>query len=265
MSLNLINTPEKETLKEKYLLLKGEYVKLLTDKECLLQCVKPQIEALYVVKIGHKQLKLLEIQLETKRLKKMSELAVAYLNRNEPIDWNEVSAAADVTLERDYVKIIEESSRMAQANELLNHLASPEHSAELRKLYRQLAKELHPDINQDLTEKQRNLWYAVKHAYEYGDLESLRALSVMAQDIESSAEKLSVKDFQLQIELLKAAIDKLIAEIQQIRSSFPFNIENDLRNEDWVNRQNKQTELLIKQELERKKKYEERIDLLKSV
>lgn len=87
----------------------------------------------------------------------------------------------------------------------------------------------------------------------------------MAQDMESSAEKLSAKDFQLQIELLKVAIDKLITELQQIRSSFPFNIEDDLRNENWVNQQNKQTETLIKQELERKKKYEERIDLLKSV
>lgn len=265
MNLNLTNIPEKESLKEKYFLLKGEYVKLLTDKDSLLQWGKSQLEALYVVKIGHKQLQLLEIQLETKRLKKMSELAVAYLNRSEPIDWDEVLVAAEATLERDYVKIIEEASRVAQANELLNHLASPEHSAELRKLYRQLAKELHPDVNHDLTETQRNLWYAVKHAYEYGDLESLRALFVMAQDLKSSAEKLSVKDFQLQIELLKAAIDKLIAEIQQIRSSFPFNIENDLRNEDWVNRQNEQTEKLIKQELERKKKYEERIDLLKSV
>ena len=83
--------------------------------------------------------------------------------------------------------------------------------------------------------------------------------------MESSAEKLSAKDFQLQIELLKVAIDKLITELQQIRSSFPFNIEDDLRNENWVNQQNKQTETLIKQELERKKKYEERIDLLKSV
>lgn len=38
MNLNLTNIPEKESLKEKYFLLKGEYVKLLTDKDSLLQC-----------------------------------------------------------------------------------------------------------------------------------------------------------------------------------------------------------------------------------
>lgn len=256
---------ENEPLKERYLLLKGEYVKLLTDKDCLLEWGKPQLEALYVVKIGNKQLDLLEIRLEVKRLKKMTELAVACLNRSERINWEEISIHVDMILENDYAKIMEEASRMARANHLLNHLASPEHSAELRKLYRQLAKELHPDVNSDLTEKQKNLWYAVKHAYEYGDLESLRALSVMAQDTEFVADKLSANDFQLQIELLKAGIDKLLVEIKQIRSAFPFNIEDDLRNEEWVTRQNAQTEILIKEELERKKKYEERIDLLKSV
>ena len=64
MSLNLTNTPEIESLKEKYLLLKGEYVKLLTDKDSMQQWSEPQLEALYVVKVGHKQLQLLEIQLE---------------------------------------------------------------------------------------------------------------------------------------------------------------------------------------------------------
>lgn len=265
MNEGLTALSDKDELKEKYLLLKGEYVKLLTDKDSLLQWGKPQLEALYVVKIGCKQLELLEIRLEVKRLKKTTELAVAYLNRNERIDWYSIEKEADILLGNDYAKIIEEAAKIENANYLLNNLATPEHSAELRKLYRQLAKELHPDVNPELTESQKNLWYAVKRAYEFGDLESLRALSVMAQDVETFAERLNAADFQLQIELLKAAIEKLLAEISLIRSTFPFNIENDLRNEEWVNQQNEQTDILIAHELERKKKYEERVDLLKSI
>lgn len=265
MNSDLPKLSEDDTLKEDYLLLKSEYVKLLTDKDCLLEWGKPQLEALYVIKIGNKQLKLLEIKLEVKRLKKITELAVACLNRNEPIDWNEISAVADAILEKDYLEIMEEASRVARAEQLLGNLASPEHSAELRRLYRQLAKELHPDVNPDLTENQINLWYAVKNAYEYGDLESLRALSVIVRDEEFSANILSAKDFKLQIELLKAGIEKLLAEIKQIRSAFPFNIEENLRDEEWVDKQNEQTEILITQERERKIKYEERIDLLMSV
>jgi hypothetical protein len=137
--------------------------------------------------------------------------------------------------------------------------------SELRKLYRQLAKELHPVVNENSDENQTNLWYAVKRAYEYGDLESLRTLSVMAQDIESLSEKLSLVDFELQVELLKAGIEKLVAEIRQIRSGFPFNIEKDLRNEEWVRKQNEQTEQLIQKKMEQKIKYEKRLELIKSI
>jgi hypothetical protein len=263
--IRISKSPERELLKEKYLLLKGEYVKLLTDKDCLLEWGKPQLEALYVVKIGRKQLELLELRMEVKRLKKMTELAVACLNKNEPIDWDQIEKTVDIGMEKDYEEILAEASRVAQANDLLSNLASPERSAELRKLYRSLAKELHPDVNPDLTENQKNLWYAVRRAYEHGDLESLRALSVMAQDVESHANKLSADDFQLQIELLKAGIEKLVAEIEQIHSEFPFNIEIDLRNEEWVKKQNEQTETLIRQASEQKAKYEERLELLKSV
>lgn len=265
MDLELSQSPEKESLKEKYLLLKGEYVKLLTDKDCLLEWGRPQLEALYVVKIGRKQFDLLELKIEVKRLKKMTELAIAYLNRNERIDWDKILETVDTALLKDYAKIQEEASRITLADNLLSNLASPEHSAELRKIYRHLAKELHPDVNKELTETHLNLWYAVKRAYEYGDLESLRALSVMAQDIESLSEKFSLADFELQIVLLKAGIEKLISEIEHIRSSFPFTIEKDLRNEEWVKKQNEQTELLIGKEIERKTKYEERLELLKSI
>ena len=75
-----------------------------------------------------------------------------------------------------------EADKIDKANFLLSNLLSPERSAELRKLYRKLAKELHPDVNQNLTEQQKNLWHAVRRAYESGDLESMRALSVMAND-----------------------------------------------------------------------------------
>jgi hypothetical protein len=240
-------------------------VKLLTDKDCLLEWGKPQLEALYLTKIGRKQLELLELRLEVKRLKKMTELAVTCINRNESVDWEKIENVVDTSLEKDYEEIFAAASRMAQANNLLSNLASPERSAELRKLYRRLAKELHPDVNPDLTENQRYLWHAVRRAYEYGDLESLRALSIMAQDLDSHSDKLSMDDFQLQIELLKAGIEKLMAEIEQIHSEFPFNIKKDLYNEEWVKKQNEQTEILIKQASEQKAKYEERLDLLKSL
>lgn len=256
---------ERKVLKERYQLLKGEYVQLLTDKDMLLDFGKSQLEALYVVKIGKKQLELLEIRLTVKGLKKQFELAMAYVNRNEKIDWTSIEIIVDKFLANDYAEIIKEAGRIEKANFLLSHLASPERSVELRKLYRKIAKELHPDVNPNLTEQQINLWYAVKRAYEYGDLESLRALSIMANDLDNQSEIISDDDLRIQTELLKAGIEKLLSEIKHIRSAFPFNIEKKLHDEEWVTEQNRQTEQQIEEVLKQKQKYEERISLLKSL
>jgi hypothetical protein len=56
-----------------------------------------------------------------------------------------------------------------------------------------------------------------------------------------------------------------LKEIEQIRSTFPFTIEKELRDKEWVKKQNEQTERLIKETLEEKAKYEERLELIKSL
>jgi len=256
---------ERNKLKEDYQLLKGEYVQLLTDKDMLLSFGKSQLEALYVVKIGKKQLDLLEIRLEVKGLKKQFELAMAYVNRNEMISWHAIEESVNQMLSNDFIKILEESKRIENANQLLSNLASPERSAELRKMYRQLAKELHPDVNQNLTKQQKNLWYAVRRAYEYGDLDSLRALAIMAKDSDQNTDILSSNDLSTQIELIKAGIDKLHLEIEQIYATFPFNIEKELHDEEWVIEQNRQTEQKMDELFGQKQMYEERIEILKTL
>jgi hypothetical protein len=265
MKQSLEISEERKELKEKYQLLKGEYVQLMTDKDMLLDFGKSQLEALYVVKIGKKQLELLEMSLVVKGLKRQFELAMAYVNRNEKINWHTIDLEVNIFLTEDYKKLIAESERIENANKLLSNLASPERSVELRRLYRQLAKELHPDVNQNLTVQQQNLLHAVRRAYEYGDLESLRALAVVVNDSERNTEIISDDDLKTQIELIKAGIEKLHSEIEVIRSTFPFIIEKELRNEEWVAEQNRKTEQQLEELLLQNRKYEERIEILKSL
>ena len=63
MNLNLTNIRKREP--EGKVFPFERIRKIIDRKDSLLQWGKPQLEALYVVKIGHKQLQLLEIQLET--------------------------------------------------------------------------------------------------------------------------------------------------------------------------------------------------------
>ncbi len=112
------------------MLLKGEYVKLLTDKDCLIEWGKPQLEALYISKIGNRQLELLQVNLEVKRLKRAIKMAVYFVNRNETINWSDIERFVDKWLERDYEKILIKAKHVDSANHLVSNLVSTELSAE---------------------------------------------------------------------------------------------------------------------------------------
>ncbi len=132
---------------------------------------------------------------------------------------------------------------------MLTHLESPERSAGLRTLYKQLAKQLHPDANPGLTDEQKEIWHLVQQAYEKGDFEKLKALQIVyekeitqlkEQELELDEEHLSLRNNALQ-----QGIRLLNEEIKVIRNEFPFTIESQIKDEVWVEEQ----ATLIKKEI----------------
>lgn len=84
-----------------------------------------------------------------------------------------------------------------------------------------MAKELHPDINPDLSDKAKNLWNAATKAYEDGDLESLRALRLLVSDVKNKTEEFTDENVLLtQINLLKEGINHLLEELKNIHTCF---------------------------------------------
>ena len=57
-------------LKEQLDLLKTEYIKLLNDKDVLINWGKPQLEALYNTRIGVHKIQILQMTLQVKALKR---------------------------------------------------------------------------------------------------------------------------------------------------------------------------------------------------
>ncbi|MBN2459981.1 MAG: response regulator [Candidatus Cloacimonetes bacterium] len=62
-------------------------------------------------------------------------------------------------------------------------LPPAEKSSELKKIYRQLAKRFHPDLNDDFTEEVKNYWLLIMNAYNNGELENLKILSLITSSI----------------------------------------------------------------------------------
>ena len=236
-----MNSPAKEQLHEQFDLLKIVYVKLLNDKDVLLEWGKPQLEALYNTRIGYLQIEKLQLQLRIKALKRKIELVHAAINLEEPIYINEIEMQVAAELAEAELRIINEVAKLENSKNLLSHLDSPERCAELRKLYKQLAKQLHPDVNDNLTEEQENLWHLVKEAYDTGDLEKLKAMQVVYEKeltaVGNKIAELTDEEITLKIEVLKEGIKVMNEQLLKIRSEFPFTIETQIKDEEWVSGQ----------------------------
>jgi hypothetical protein len=226
-------------------LLSTEYIRLLNEKQVLLDWGKPQLESLYLLHIGQHQIRKLNAEIRVMALKRKIELVTAAINTGKEPDLVAIETQVASELAEVEQKIMEASNAYAKAVVYVAGLDSPERSAELRKVFCRLAKKLHPDVIPEVTEWHAALWLRVKKAYDKGDLEQLLALEVVYRD-ELIAE--TVEDELLsseQIEKLKLAIRQLEEEIVMIRSSFPFTHEELLYNEEWILAQQEKLELEI--------------------
>ncbi len=219
-------------------ILRSEYIQAINDKDVLINWGKPQLEALYNTRIGIYQCELLQLQLRTKSLKRKVEMVRSIIVRNLPLHVDEIELQVAMELAEAELSIMSKLADIEKSKQLLTNLASPARSVELRKLFRQLAKQLHPDVIGELTDEQQNLWNLVKDAYDNGDVEKLKALQVAYEkeliNSETFIEALSVTDIDLKNETLKEGIKLLHKEILAIKNEFPFNIEHKIKDEDWV-------------------------------
>lgn len=232
---NLDLHPEILRLTEENSLLREEVVHLLTEAHDLIDTVKPNLLALYQTKIGVWELKQFKLQCDAARLKRKVELIQACLNQGH---WPDLPAI-ELQLEEEFRawehKLRLEADRIAAAEERLMHLLSPEDDHKLKKLYYGLVKKLHPDLNPDLTEHQRRLWLRVQSAYESGDLDELRALTllvtrtVLPVSTASSLERLTNEQ-----RTLEERIQRLLKEIEAIENRPPLTMRSELSDDDWV-------------------------------
>ena len=105
--------------------------------------------------------------------------------------------------------------------------------AELRKVYRTLAKRLHPDMHPVQSEHEKALWHETVAAFRAGDLELLSTLEKMTTDIGAdpllpTEEKNAIDYLKEKIEGLEKTISRLIDEMEQRRKQFPFTEEETM-------------------------------------
>lgn len=112
-------------------------------------------------------------------------------------------------------------------------ILTEEDSKELKRIYRKLIKKLHPDLNKESNEKDKNLLLQVTHAYENGDLNTLKNLELLTDEM-IDKENIEIgkveelKQSKLKYEMI---VKDLLETIKKIKESFPYNKKEFLGND----------------------------------
>lgn len=228
-------------------ILRGELVKLLTEYDNMVTTIGPNLEAVYLLKIGQLQYELFCAETNLRRIKRKIEIYQRALNHGEAVAANIVEAALNEEFDQWQREAENKYLAIKMAQQKLTSLLSEDESREIKKLYRILALRLHPDVNPNQIDKNMNLWMQVVRAYKCGDLEELRALSIMVDCIpEEIKESSSIEIITKKKERFAKQIDEVLAKTVDLKKIFPYNLQEDLGNSCWIEQEQKK----IRKEIE---------------
>jgi hypothetical protein len=243
--------------------LKERMVVLFLEQDNLLYHQCPQIKADYMVKIGAFEYKIFEMECNILKSKRKIELIQLKINRQEMV----VLSFIELQLDEEYKKWDEQLKiKMAEVDEALKvrsntTVLSDEDSAEVKILYTQLIKKLHPDF----TPKSLKLFHATVEAYKSGDLPTLRSIKLLSGDMaEKTNEYNSLEIMKQTRDTYKDGVAKLETEIKKMRDTFPYNMRSLICDDIKVKELQEEFALRIEQNEVSYKGLENRLTLLLS-
>ncbi len=261
MSDNMIIHPEYEELMNEVLKLKNDLSLLLTERDELKYHICKNIETEYMLTLGALEYTAYELRCDIMRIKREIELIQAKINRQEVIVLMQIEFILDSEF-KEYTDNL--NHRMDEINEALKReqsdTLSDDDVIELKKLYRQLVKKLHPDLNPNYTQQQKELFLNTVKAYENGNLEVLRTISMLVEETSDEYKfEDGIEELRIKKNKYKEIITALNNEINTIKSSFPYNQKDFLQNKRLVNERIDELQELIEQYREVYKQYEKKL------
>ena len=222
---NISQTPENEALSAELSKLNTEFLELFTRHKDMVD-EEPVIYSLYLNRLGWLVFELFGKKTEYSRLKMKMELIQSAINRNEKPDLPEIENKLNNQLSDYYKQIEENTGLLDEAKKVLTNLLPPEFVAELKDVFRVLCKKLHPDLNPNQPESDKELFLRVKAAYDLNDLPELKKILLFMDSRSETLPPEQTADMKLQrIEFLKKNIESLKEKIQQLSVTFPYNMK----------------------------------------
>ena len=218
-------------------------------RESILECVVrmddirlqrlPQIRADYALKIGCWEQALLEAELAARRAKRRLALAQAQANRGEAPRTEAIESQLDSELAEWMERV--ERARLAfeQAMSYLTGMRpmGRADSAELRRIWRMLAKRLHPDVCAGGGDEREALFLLAQAAYRNGDVATLRSLEVATRHLVDADDLEGVEDVELlaqELELAHIEEGVMAERLRELEEGDEMRLGRLLANPEWV-------------------------------
>ncbi|NLL92442.1 MAG: hypothetical protein GX222_08560 [Ruminococcaceae bacterium] len=233
---NIILVPQFEELKNAIKRLRAEIPLLLQERDELLYVLCKNLEMEYMLKVGALECQAFKEECEYLRLKRKAELVQAYINRREKPDINEINLVLEREFEEYQIKLNLQYEKLEMMIERSKReFLSEKENRELKKLYYRIVKALHPDLNPEISEREKVLFLQAVEAYENGDLVRIRVISEAVADPKEIIEANTSLELNKEKNRLEKLIKTIHEDIAEIKGRFPYNIKEKIFDEDWVN------------------------------
>ena len=196
------------------------------------------IQIAYIKEFGDLINKSFAAKIDCIKLKKQIAFCQMSVNKGETIDMDVLNQYISKAME-EYNKQLDEmysDTEMAKNS----RMSSEATVLEVKRLYRRLVKRIHPDINpktKDLPQL-NDLWQRVVSAYHANDKDELEELEVL---IDKAFKDLGDEIITIEIPNIRQKIEALEKEIEEIRSTDPYQYRYLLENDELI--QEKKDEL----------------------
>jgi hypothetical protein len=228
-------SPEARELGEHCVRLSAELADLFAEETHLAQVVIPNIAAMYAARIGPHECAQVRLEIEVRRLRRVLEGIRTIENRGGAANAEQVEAAVEEELAEWNRKLRDMAESVRFGRERLDRLMPEADAAGLRRLYRDLVRALHPDVNPEYAARHKALWARVQEAYAAGNVEELRALTLALEDPPAPSDAPNALDMlRARRDRLRENVRSALERIQAIRNSPPFETLAKLEDHAWV-------------------------------
>ena len=273
----LILHPKTVELRRRRDLLRARLAELVRRRITLLFEEIPSLRYRYTELFGRLEREIEEKTLEMSQRRRMMELFMLKIDRGQPLDEKTITLTLKAVY-REFERLRAQVHRMSSGtppngsfeheNPGTHHSQRPnpgrtpesrirEERIECKKLYRKLAKRLHPDITAGEDPLEKTYWELTRTGYERGDLELLRTLVNVVESGPAVGREGRIESTAEEIVRLIEIVDREERRIGEIETTEPWSTRLKFDDPRWVAERQQGLEKKISEIEEETARYDE--------